>query len=276
MGSFGSGFNGRYWNDGYQWLEEQDQELPFGKRPAFVSWWDYGFQALAQGKHPTVADNFQSGIPNSGNMLLAQSEEDLLALWILTLAEGDLRYSGDGGFTPGFYNALHRALSDTQYDEFVLLTTLGADEAPIIVGHSFTVTHTAGSVALAEGYHLNDIGMPVVTKSYRVYDSREWDGTEHTALSDAMASLNSTKHRNDEVTEDITHYIIGDYFVIQRELHRAISLDGSAGCHSQSDLVCPFENPYLSRVLLAFSDGHEHAGGDLAAPDDAGVALWNT
>ena len=212
MGSFGSGFNGRYWNDGYQWLEEQDQEMPFAQRPAFVSWWDYGFQALAQGKHPTVADNFQSGIPNSGNMLLAQSEEDLLALWILTLAEGDLRYSGDGGFTPGFDNALHRALSDTQYDEFVLLTTLGVDGESVVVDHSFTITHTAGSISLGEGYHLNDIGMPVLTKSYRVYDSREWDGTEHNVLSDAMGSLNSTKHRNDVVTEEVTHYIIGDYW----------------------------------------------------------------
>jgi asparagine N-glycosylation enzyme membrane subunit Stt3 len=212
MGSFGSGFNGRYWNNGYQWLEEQDQELTFGQRPAFVSWWDYGFQALAQGKHPTVADNFQSGIPNSGNMLLAQSEEDLLALWILTLAEGDLRYSGDGGFTPGFERALKRALSDVQYDEFVLLETLSGDEQSVVVDHSFTVTHTAGSTALAEGYRLNDIGIPVTTKSYRIYDSREWDGTEHTSLFDAMASLNSTKHRNDEVTEDITHYIIGGYW----------------------------------------------------------------
>ena len=212
MGSFGSGFNGRYWNDGYQWLEEQDTELPFAQRPAFVSWWDYGFQALAQGKHPTVADNFQSGIPNSGNMLLAESEEDLLALWILTLAEGDLRYSDDGGFTRGFDNALQRALSDAQYDEFVLLTTLSSDEESIVVDHSYTVTHTAGSTTLAEGYRLDDAGMPMVSKTYRIYESREWDGTEHTVLSDAMASLNSSKHRNDEVTEEITHYVIGDYW----------------------------------------------------------------
>ena len=26
--------------------------------PAFVSWWDYGFQEVVEGQHPTVADDF--------------------------------------------------------------------------------------------------------------------------------------------------------------------------------------------------------------------------
>ena len=61
--TFGPGFNGADWNDAYRWLSEQDSEQGFSQRPAFVSWWDYGFQALAQGQHPTVADNFQSEFP---------------------------------------------------------------------------------------------------------------------------------------------------------------------------------------------------------------------
>ena len=90
MGTFGPGFNGADWNDAYRWLSEQDSEQGFSQRPAFVSWWDYGFQALAQGQHPTVADNFQSGIPHSGGMLLSQGQEDTLALFIATLAQGTL------------------------------------------------------------------------------------------------------------------------------------------------------------------------------------------
>ena len=72
MGTFGPGFNGADWNTAYQWLSEQDTEVGFSERPAFVSWWDYGFQALTQGQHPTVADNYQSGIPHSGGILVTK------------------------------------------------------------------------------------------------------------------------------------------------------------------------------------------------------------
>ncbi|GIS03481.1 MAG: hypothetical protein CM15mP105_2380 [Methanobacteriota archaeon] len=89
LGTFGPSFGGQGWNDAYQWLSEQDSDVPFSERPAFVSWWDYGFQALASGDHPTVADNFQSGIPNSGAMLLSSGQEDTLSLFISTLAFGE-------------------------------------------------------------------------------------------------------------------------------------------------------------------------------------------
>ena len=42
---------------------------------------------LSQGQHPTVADNFQSGIPVTGNTLLSHSQEDVLALMIMNLLE---------------------------------------------------------------------------------------------------------------------------------------------------------------------------------------------
>ena len=114
MGTFGPGFNSGSWNLAYDWLSEQDTDMSFSERPAFVSWWDYGFQALAQGQHPTVADNFQSGIPNSGGMLLSNSQEDTLALFITTLAQGDRRYNGGGGFTDSFYEVLNEYMHDSQ------------------------------------------------------------------------------------------------------------------------------------------------------------------
>mgnify|MGYP003310566492 FL=1 len=82
MGTFGPSFNQQGWNEAFEWLSQQDSEVPFSERPAFVSWWDYGFQALVSGQHPTVADNFQSGIPQSGAMLLAAGQEDVLAVFI--------------------------------------------------------------------------------------------------------------------------------------------------------------------------------------------------
>ena len=82
LGSFGSGFNDRGWNQAYEWLAAQDENDSFSDKPAFVSWWDYGFQALETGEHPSVPDNFQSGIPATGNMLLARSQEDLISMWV--------------------------------------------------------------------------------------------------------------------------------------------------------------------------------------------------
>ena len=83
LGTFGPGFNGGGWNMAYDWLADQDTESDFTDRPAFLSWWDYGFQALSQGQHPTVADNFQSGISVTGNTLLSHSQEDVLALMVM-------------------------------------------------------------------------------------------------------------------------------------------------------------------------------------------------
>ena len=46
LGTFGPSFGGQGWNEAYEWLSEQDSDVPFSERPAFVSWWDYGFQPL--------------------------------------------------------------------------------------------------------------------------------------------------------------------------------------------------------------------------------------
>ncbi|MEM3396471.1 MAG: carboxypeptidase regulatory-like domain-containing protein [Thermoplasmata archaeon] len=74
-----------YWPDAYKWLSKQDINDTPDKRPAFVSWWDYGFEAVDVGHHPTVADNFQNGIPIAGNFLMAQNESQGISLMIAHL-----------------------------------------------------------------------------------------------------------------------------------------------------------------------------------------------
>ncbi|MDP6326259.1 MAG: STT3 domain-containing protein, partial [Candidatus Thalassarchaeaceae archaeon] len=212
MGAFGPGFNGQYWNDGYQWLEEQDADVPFAQKPAFVSWWDYGFQALAQGKHPTVADNFQSGIPAAGNMLLAQSDQDLLSLYTMTLAEGDLRYN-DGEFTRDFERSLEKHFTSSQIEEFHLLNTLGGENGvEELEARSFRVTRNAGDISFAEGYELGQYGAPTLTKIYRVYESEEQVGTDFDNEFDAMLQFNQSKDRNDDVVVEFSHQVIGNYW----------------------------------------------------------------
>ncbi|MCI4342341.1 MAG: carboxypeptidase regulatory-like domain-containing protein [Thermoplasmata archaeon] len=75
----------QYDEAGYNWLATQDTNLPMYDRPAFISWWDYGFQAIDEGLHPSVADNFQNGIDPAGNFLLSQNESQSIAILAVEL-----------------------------------------------------------------------------------------------------------------------------------------------------------------------------------------------
>lgn len=96
---FGEGFTGAYglsvnkeiyWSDALNWLDNQDTNISSpAKRPAFISWWDYGFYEVALGGHPTVADNFQDGIPPAANFHTATSEKEAIVVWLIRLLEGD-------------------------------------------------------------------------------------------------------------------------------------------------------------------------------------------
>jgi len=250
MGTFGPGFNGRSWNEAYDWLEGQDSDVSFSERPAFVSWWDYGFQALAQGQHPTVSDNFQSGIPAAGNMLLAGGEEDTIALFIVTLAEGDMRQESndDQGtadneqFTRAFSQTMQSHFSDaTQsdatWDEWVAVNTMSDSQG--VRDHAFTIIGAGDDVMLAEGNLMNDDGTPSSTTVYRLYEDRELIG-EYPDLGTATYEFDLNgdvdwmdncpaddeyvfdKNDNTPSDEDFdassafscedSHYIIGDYW----------------------------------------------------------------
>ena len=83
-----------YFPAAWQWFSQQDADiLPESDRPAYVSWWDYGFEAIQAGKHPTVADNFQNGYQLTGNVIMAQSENEAIALFAYRLIQSAV---GDG------------------------------------------------------------------------------------------------------------------------------------------------------------------------------------
>ncbi|HDQ16014.1 MAG TPA: hypothetical protein ENN45_03045, partial [Bacteroidetes bacterium] len=84
-----------YWSDAFTWLSKQDKDIsnPLD-RPAFISWWDYGFYEVALGAHPTVADNFQDGIPPAANFHTATSEQDAVLVLTIRLLEGAKRRNG--------------------------------------------------------------------------------------------------------------------------------------------------------------------------------------
>ena len=249
MNSFGPGFNGWGWNTAYDWLASQDLTFNasnegdceqmggiwmgdichqrFGDRPAFVSWWDYGFQALAQGQHPSVSDNFQSGIPATGNMLLSRSQEDLVALFIWQLADGDMMYTVHGGgeyeLTKPFTRVLGDYLSDSQMEEFVdIQSVIGPTGAE---SRTFSVVAQNGQLTLAKGGVIED---GVLNESagivWRIYDGVEVEKCEDSSSllpcldgayvleDDARFRFNQMTVNKDLTVEETTYHIIGDYW----------------------------------------------------------------
>ncbi|MBN2066092.1 MAG: carboxypeptidase regulatory-like domain-containing protein [Candidatus Thermoplasmatota archaeon] len=84
-----------YWVAAYDWLNNQDTAIEDpAARPGYISWWDYGFYEAAIGGHPTVADNFQDGIPPASNFHTATSEEEAVAVWVVRLLEGNVEANG--------------------------------------------------------------------------------------------------------------------------------------------------------------------------------------
>ena len=211
MGTFGPGFNSGAWNLAYEWLSEQDSDVGFSERPAFVSWWDYGFQALAQGQHPTVADNFQSGIPNSGGMLLSDSQEDTLSLFITTLAQGDRRYNGGGGFTDDFSSVLSGHMSQSQLDEYDDILSLGVGEEGFVLSRSMVVLATDDKTELLRGHLLGPDGTPEGEEVWMVMLDGTQMGNSTTNETEAMGLFNATRLNTAEFEIKATHYLIDDY-----------------------------------------------------------------
>ena len=98
MGAYGISFGKEaYWTDAFSWLNEQDLDIENpADRPAFISWWDYGFYEVAMGGHPTVADNFQDGIEPAANFITATSEKDAITVLIARLVHGDFSTVNNG------------------------------------------------------------------------------------------------------------------------------------------------------------------------------------
>ena len=229
LGSMGSGFNDNSWNAAYDWLADQDTDEQYSERPAFVSWWDYGFQALSQGEHPSVSDNFQSGIPATGNMLLAQSQEDLVSMFIWQLAQGDIAYNnandGEYAFTSGFADRVEAHFTAEQFQDFVTINTdLDFDAMEtLVVESSFKVIQTNRDIVMAEGYPQIDGAFDTSQMVYRLYDETvQIECTEAlsttclngdwTERSEAERTFTNNIRSAQDSSEETTHYIINGYW----------------------------------------------------------------
>ncbi len=95
LGAFGLGLHTeKYWTDAFAWLRNQTSKYNDSK-PAFIAWWDYGFYCVAVAKNPTVADNFQEGIPPAANFHTSENEQEAVAVLITRLLEGEFVKKGE-------------------------------------------------------------------------------------------------------------------------------------------------------------------------------------
>ena len=241
MGTFGPSFNSQGWNEAYEWLSQQDTETPFSERPAFVSWWDYGFQALVSGQHPTVADNFQSGIPNSGAMLLSGGQEDTLSLFITTLAMGDKSINGQLG--DSFISVLNNTMSEDQVKEFEAITSNNNKE--FLQHRLMAVVAEYGGAELLQGNPLDSNGLTCVDPcldTYVVLVNGEQFGESTTNSTEAMSLFDQARGSSSSFElsdfDEASHYdmagyrytrdIIDDYDDLSTALHRTNARFGMA------------------------------------------------
>jgi len=116
LGAFGLGVHTEEnWEDAFSWLKYQEEGINNTEKPAFLSWWDYGFYCVEMAKNPTVADNFQDGIEPAANFHTAQNEKEAAAVLIIRLAEGDMK-NNDGKLSSGVKNVFNKYLGNESED----------------------------------------------------------------------------------------------------------------------------------------------------------------
>ncbi|MFO7792357.1 MAG: STT3 domain-containing protein [Candidatus Saliniplasma sp.] len=117
LGAFGYSLDGPddYWPAAWKWLRNQDTDQKPEDRPGFLSWWDYGFEAAGEGKHPSVADNFQTAYRFAGNVLMAQNESEILGLLSVRMLEKEIEEKGE--FSESVRNILIEQIGEEKTNE---------------------------------------------------------------------------------------------------------------------------------------------------------------
>ena len=288
LNSFGPGFNDYYWNSAYEWLSEQDQihegvtdettctnlegnwdsetntcGMKFSDKPAFVSWWDYGFQAMSQGQHPTVADNFQTGIPTAGNMLLARNQDDTVAMFIIRLGIGDVVWSGGDDYSESFEDIMLDHLGEEVYDEYHLvtreLTKQSAKDRMFEVYEWTETTTNQGVLALSRGYVVED-GIKTDDYVYRIYEGEKQLGDDYSTEAEARSAFEDRVSNRDVITDyidedtgesfDASHYVVGDYWYTSDIIEKFD--DAGTSIHRQNSQIA-----LATQVLTGSLDSEE-------------------
>ncbi len=124
----------QYWPAAWSWFRHQDNQTLPEERPGFLSWWDYGFEAIQAGEHPAVADNFQNGYQIAGSFIMAQNETEAVSLFIERILDSEYdRHTGK--FSERAIQLMHRYLTDEQVEKIMDIYAHPQSYVPEIQAH---------------------------------------------------------------------------------------------------------------------------------------------
>ena len=140
-----------------------------------------------------------------------RDREDTLALFITTLAQGDRRYNGGGGFTDSFYEVLDLYMDDDQLAEYDNILSIGVNDENFVKDRAMAVVATDDHTELLHGYSLDSNGLPESEKMWKVLIGGTQMGNSTEDESEATDLFNATRLNNAQFEMQTTHYLIGGY-----------------------------------------------------------------
>ncbi len=155
------------------WLAEQQANLSLADKPAYVDWWDYGFQELYQGEHPTVADDFQQAYQIAGQILLSTNESQIIALFSSRLMQASLDNTS-GKFSPQlqsvfsqYFNNSEITLLENIYKNPMNYKQWIADNSTIYGKFNTSITSANAYYALEKGQLASKLSLPNLVDLYQ-------------------------------------------------------------------------------------------------------------
>ncbi|MGP6207580.1 hypothetical protein ACNF42_06095 [Cuniculiplasma sp. SKW3] len=157
----------------FAWFSTQQSNLPISERPAYVDWWDYGFQELYQGQHPTVADDFQQAYQIAGQILLSTNESQIIALMTSRLIQASF-IDNSGHYSPALKSAMSQYLSNNEMSLIEQIYDNPHEFVPWIIDNSSVygvfiknISNTNAYYALVKGQLTSKLSLSQLVNLYQ-------------------------------------------------------------------------------------------------------------
>ena len=160
-------------SESFTWFSTQQSNLPTSEKPAYVDWWDYGFQELYQGKHPTVADDFQQAYQISGQILLSTNQSQIISLMTSRLIQAEF-IQNSGQYTPALKQAMSQYLSNNELSLIQQIYNNPHEFVPWIIDNSSVygvfiknISNQNAYYALVKGQLSSKLSLPEIVNLYQ-------------------------------------------------------------------------------------------------------------
>ena len=144
-------------------------------------------------------------------MLLSNSQEDTLALFITTLAQGDRRYNDGAGLTESFTSVLSEHMTAEQLEEYATILSIDVNHEDVVLSRAMAIVATDDHTELLRGYSLDSQGLAEPEEKWMVLIGGTQMGESTDNETEALELFNATRLNNADFDMETTHYLIGGY-----------------------------------------------------------------